>query len=667
MMEAGELPVGWVATSLSEIASKLVDGSHNPPAKQASGLPMLSAVNINDNKILFSDFRLITEADFEQEDRRTKVVAGDVLLTIVGAIGRTAVVPEAIGKFTLQRSVAVITPVLVSSKFLMYQIEAPRVAQYFKDNARGTAQKGVYLKTLGATEIWLPPLPEQHRIVAKIEELFSELDQGVASLKTAREQLKVYRQSLLKNAFEGKLTAAIGWREKPLGQLLGFLTSGSRGWAAYYATSGDLFVRAQNIKYDRLELDDVAFVALPDKAEGLRTRVQQGDLLITITGANVTKSALVKHDLGVAYVSQHVALCRPTTEILPEYLYWFIVAEAAGRKQLTDMAYGAGKPGLNLENIRSVNVPFPSVREQHEIVEQIESKLSEADQLDQTLATALQQADALRQSILKKAFCGQLVKQDKNDEPATALLERIRAERSSLSTTRRSRRAIPEAPKALELTPPPGKIIPFPVAVPGIAAKDLHAGILAMAYRLHELHPDKLPHFGHVKAEKISHLVEAHLGLDLERQPFKDAAGPNDHPHLKKVEHRARKANWFEVTRLETGRYEFRPQSGFGRLLTKTQQALGGRLGEVERLLELMLPMNMRQAEILATVYAAWNNLLLLGKSPSDEEIVLEARENWHESKLKIDRSKFFRAVEWMREKGLVPVGRGRLVVAKGE
>ena len=108
-------------------------------------------------------------------------------------------------------------------------------------------------------EIPLPPLAEQHRIVAKIEELFSELDQGVASLKTAREQLKVYRQSLLKNAFEGKLTAATA-REKSLGQLLGFLTSGSRGWAAYYATSGDLFVRAQNIKHDRLELDDVAFV-----------------------------------------------------------------------------------------------------------------------------------------------------------------------------------------------------------------------------------------------------------------------------------------------------------------------------------------------------------------------------------------------------------------------
>jgi hypothetical protein len=94
----------------------------------------------------------------------------------------------------------------------MYQFEAPRIALHFKKSARGTAQKGVYLKTLGSTEIWIPPLAEQRRIVAKIEELFSELDKGIENLKTAQAQLKIYRQALLKHAFEGKLTVA--WRAK---------------------------------------------------------------------------------------------------------------------------------------------------------------------------------------------------------------------------------------------------------------------------------------------------------------------------------------------------------------------------------------------------------------------------------------------------------------------
>jgi len=92
----------------------------------------------------------------------------------------------------------------------MYQFESPRIASYFKNSARGTAQKGVYLKTLGNTDIWIPSLNEQHRIVTKIEELFSELDKGIENLKTAQVQLKVCRQALLKHAFEGKLTAQ--WR-----------------------------------------------------------------------------------------------------------------------------------------------------------------------------------------------------------------------------------------------------------------------------------------------------------------------------------------------------------------------------------------------------------------------------------------------------------------------
>jgi len=232
------------------------------------------------------------------------------------------------------------------------------------------------------------------------------------------------------------------WSERNLGDLLSFLTSGSRGWANYYASSGDLFIRAQNLKHDRLDLSEIAFVALPEKAEGLRTRVKNGDLLITITGANVTKSALVEHDLGTAYVSQHVALCRPTEMVFPRFLYWYIIAEAGGRKQLNKMAYGAGKPGLNLENIRSVVVPVPALSEQEKIVELIEGKLSEVDQLDQTLVNSLQEAEALRQSILKKAFSGQLVPQDPADEPASALLARLRAERKNAPDPNRLSRKV---------------------------------------------------------------------------------------------------------------------------------------------------------------------------------------------------------------------------------
>ncbi len=211
------LPEGWIALPLSEVVDKLVDGSHNPPPKQHDGRPMLSARNIANNRIIFDEFRLISEESFQVENSRTQVSSGDVLLTIVGTIGRVAVVPENYESFTLQRSVAILSPNVTNSEFLMYQLQSPSIQGFFKENARGTAQKGIYLRALGQTKILIPPLNEQSRIVTKIEELFSRLDKGIEYLETAREQLKVYRQSVLKHTFEGKLTKQ--WREAHADQL----------------------------------------------------------------------------------------------------------------------------------------------------------------------------------------------------------------------------------------------------------------------------------------------------------------------------------------------------------------------------------------------------------------------------------------------------------------
>ncbi|MGH1450922.1 MAG: restriction endonuclease subunit S [Pseudomonadaceae bacterium] len=322
----------------------------------------------------------------------------------------------------------------IDTKFAFYLLKKLRLNQF----ETSTAIPGLNRDDAYRLKISLPPLNEQQRIVAKIEALFSELDKGIESLKTAREQLKTYRQAVLKHAFEGKLTDQPhegaehqALEDLKLGDMLSFLTSGSRGWAEYYSSKGDIFIRAQNLNQDNLDLTNVAYVALPEKSEGKRTKVQVGDVLITITGANVTKTGFVKHDLGGAYVSQHVALCRPRPELNTEFLYWFLIAEVAGRRQLNEFAYGAGKPGLNLENIRSVKIRVPTVAKQQLIVEKIKEQLSIEENLTSSITAEIQRIETLRQSILKKALSGQLVPQDLNDEPASALLARIQAKRDS--------------------------------------------------------------------------------------------------------------------------------------------------------------------------------------------------------------------------------------------
>lgn len=205
------IPASWCVTSLRNITTKLVDGSHNPPKKQNAGLPMLSATSISNNKIDFSTGRLIDNQDFEKENERTKITDLDVLLTIVGTIGRSAVVPAGSKKFTLQRSVAVMSVLPIDPKFTMYQFESLNTSRYLNDNAKGTAQKGIYLNQLGNTPITIAPLNEQKRIVDKIEQLFSNLDEGESLLKKVQQQLYIYRQSVLKAAVTGELTK--DWRE----------------------------------------------------------------------------------------------------------------------------------------------------------------------------------------------------------------------------------------------------------------------------------------------------------------------------------------------------------------------------------------------------------------------------------------------------------------------
>jgi len=159
----------WVEVELGDIASKITDGSHNPPKKQDVGLPMLSATNILDDEIVFDNYRLIDPVEFESECKRANVEPEDILLTIVGTIGRSAVVPHNIKKFTLQRSVALIKLEGLNSKYISFALRSPSIQSFFKKQSKGTAQKGIYLNTLKKITIPLAPLSEQRAIASKIE------------------------------------------------------------------------------------------------------------------------------------------------------------------------------------------------------------------------------------------------------------------------------------------------------------------------------------------------------------------------------------------------------------------------------------------------------------------------------------------------------------------
>ncbi|CAH6930806.1 putative Type-1 restriction enzyme StySJI specificity protein [Vibrio chagasii] len=288
----------------------------------------------------------------------------------------------------------------------------------------------------------LAPLAEQKRIVEKLDEVLAQVDTIKARLDGIPDLLKRFRQSVLASAVSGKLTEEwrgesaykyedleysfpICWNKTSIADLIDYVTSGSRGWAKYYAGQGSLFIRSQDINTDELFIEDAAYVQLPEKIEGRRTKVELNDILVTITGANVTKCARIKSNLDDAYVSQHVALIRLNDIEHAPFVELNLKALNSGRKQLTDMAYGGGKPGLNLQNIKDVKIALPRAEEQKEIVRLVNQYFDFADTIEAQVKKAQARVDNLTQSILAKAFRGGLVAQDPNDEPAEKLLERI--------------------------------------------------------------------------------------------------------------------------------------------------------------------------------------------------------------------------------------------------
>jgi hypothetical protein len=181
------------------------------------------------------------------------------------------------------------------------------------------------------------------------------------------------------------------------------------------------------------------------------------------------------------------------------------------------------------------------------------------------------------------------------------------------------------------------------------------------AYIIHALPNDE--NLGRTKIEKVTHLAEYHCGVDCEREPVRDAAGPVDYGSRRKVESLAKKQGWYSAVDAENRLgVRYVPGPNLATALPIAERMLCSRKPAVDALIALMRPLNTKRCEIVATLYAAWNDLLLRGESPTDEEILHEARDSWHPNKLRIAKQRWIGALGWMREHHLVPKGTGRSV-----
>lgn len=451
------VPISWVITNLQSVCSVVTDGTHKTPNYKSRGVPFISIANIRPFRpISFEKYvKYISKEEHELLCKRAKPEKDDILFPRIGTLGYAKRID-----FDFEVSIFVglglAKPIkqIVSPKYLEFYLNTNTVYKFSHDNATGTGRLTLPLEASRILPIPLPPLAEQHRIVAKIEELFSELDKGVETLKTAQEQLKVYRQAVLKYAFEGRLTNTglkdgelpEGWVEKTLEQITLEKTGLRRGpfgsaiKKEFFVPSGYKVYEQVNAIYDDHKRGK--YYITKSKFEELKNfEVKGGDFIVSCSGT-LGRITEIPEDAEPGVINQALLRIRLRKGVLSSKYFLHYFRSETFQRLIFDQSQGTAMNNLiGIKDFKEIKIMLPSsFDEQITIVQEIESRLSVCDKIEESIEQGLQQAEALRQSILKKAFEGKLVPQDPNDEPASVLLERIKAERNNASPVKKTKK-----------------------------------------------------------------------------------------------------------------------------------------------------------------------------------------------------------------------------------
>ena len=383
----------WEVVNLGDVSLKVTDGSHNPPAgiSQNEGFLMLSSKNINEGKIDTHGARYLSKQDFIQEDKRTRITEGDLLLTIVGAIGRVAIVQKKFSSFTLQRSVAVIkcNSSRILPKYLEALLNGRDTQKTLEQTAHGIAQKGIYLNEVKQIQIPLPPLSIQEKIIAEINILDSELIDKKNKLKLLNDNInKLIEKTTGEYIRLNEITQKIGSGSTP------------SGGESAYIKKGITLIRSQNI-YDNMFIEKgLVFI---DEAQAKKLNnviVQENDILFNITGASVCRCCIVDTKYLPARVNQHVSIIRVNDKVLPKYLQKILISKKI-KTELFSMAESSStREAITKSQLENFKIPLPSLQNQQKIITEVEYIENQIASLEKELEAIPKQKEEILNKYL---------------------------------------------------------------------------------------------------------------------------------------------------------------------------------------------------------------------------------------------------------------------------
>lgn len=387
---------------IKDICTSVTDGSHNPPQGiDNSEYMMLSSKNVFDDKITFDEPRFLSEEDFKKEHKRTKVSVGDVLLTIVGTVGRTAVVDEDMPLFVLQRSVAVLHPKtdVCLPRFLMYALRGKRT--FIENRAKGVAQKGIYLKDVSDIDVQVPDISTQEMII-------NLLDKVDTIVKFRKEELLA-----LDNLIKARFVELFGdlanpkcqWKKEklvdacknpddikcgPFGTQLSkdeYCSSGVAVWEISQINSG-------------FATQPTHFLT-DEKANQLEVySIKSGDIAMSRKG-NVGRCAVFPETMEDGIIHSDILRIRVNNDlVLPVFMMYQLHYSRAVQHQIELVSSGAIMAGINVTKLKQIEVHIPPLKLQ----QQFDAFVAEVDKSKVAIQAALDKSQLLFDSLMQKYF-----------------------------------------------------------------------------------------------------------------------------------------------------------------------------------------------------------------------------------------------------------------------
>lgn len=606
--EIGLIPEDWEVKSIGFLCK--VHGrigfrgyTTNDLVKRGEGAIAIAGKNITHNYLDLSSADYISWYKY-YESPEIMVRKGDIVITQRGTLGRSALIDREIGAATINPSLALLNNIRCNNEYLYYYLVSQPVINLILSQTGLTSIPMISQRQIEQIEV---ALPKDNQEQSRIAEALSGVDKLISSLSKTIEKKRLIKQGAMQQLLTGKkrLPEFDGeWTTHRIGDFLSILKGYGLSKSHLVQDGvnkcilyGELFT-----KYD---YEIKTCISRTNSEEGLPS--ESGDILLpgstTTNGIDLAKAVSV-YENSIHLGGDIVVLRDKKIVEYEPYFVSAIITELC-KQAIEQSSQGITIIHLNTRELRKIEVTIPSTRkEQIAIVTVLRTMDNEIESLEEERDKYIR----LKEGMMQKLLTGQI----------------------RLVEAETKQHDLPERKTAN---------VYFKRSV--LAAE--------IADRLCEERT-----FGHVKMEKLIFLTERLCHIDIDSHYHRDAAGPYDNRALRSIDSQMKKQQWFAVTKKDKG-YQYQPMEKRGEHKKYFDRYYSDVLPMFDKIINTFKTSSTEQCEIVATIYSAWDDLLHGGRPFSDEDILDEVLNNWHESKRRIERSRWQKALVWMRDNGFVP------------